>query len=619
MRVRRRAVAMGAAVGAVLAAAGLAVTAPAVALHQQSSQGERPGTAQPLTGSAVKQPVATGYGGAVSTVDLDASQAGLAVLRRGGNAVDAAVAAAATLGVTEPYSAGIGGGGFFVYYQARTHRVLTLDGRETAPRAMGPTAFVNPATGLPLPFADAVTSGLSVGVPGTPALWSDALRAWGTTNLGQALRPAIAVAERGFTVDATFQQQTAANAARFAHFSSTAALYLPGGQPPAVGSTFRNPDLARTYRRLARSGVGWLYGGGLAADIVRTVHAPPLAPGSTYNARPGLLEPADLAAYRAVPRTPTHVTYHGLDVYGMAPPSSGGSTVGEALNILSNVDLSPADRVSALHDYLESTRLAFADRNRYVGDPAATGVPLAELLSRGFAKERACLIDPAHAATSPVPPGSPDGDYAGCPAPAGSGHAEPYEGRDTSNLVTADRWGNVVAYTLTIEQTGGSGIVVPGRGFLLNNELTDFNFAPTQGAAPDPNLPGPGKRPRSSMAPTIVLRDGRPLLAVGSPGGATIITTVLQVLLNRLDLGMSLADAIAAPRASQRNGANTEGEPAFLALYQAALQARGHSFTTNPEIGAATGLELLGHGLVTAAAEPVRRGGGSALVVHPSG
>jgi gamma-glutamyltranspeptidase/glutathione hydrolase len=192
------------------------------------------------------------------------------------------------------------------------------------------------------------------------------------------------------------------------------------------------------------------------------------------------------------------------------------------------------------------------------------------------------------------------------------------EGPNTTSLVTSDQWGNVVAYTLTIEQTGGSGIVVPGRGFLLNNELTDFTFAPSQGDAPEPNLPAPGKRPRSSLAPTIILRDGRPLLALGSPGGTTIITTVLQILLNRLDLGMSLPDAIAAPRASQRNTAATEAELEFLNRYETELKARGHQFTTNPEIGAATGLEFLGPGKVLAAAEPVRRGGGSALVVQPS-
>jgi len=574
--------------------------------------------AQARPGAPAKQPVAEGYGGAVSTVDADATRAGIEVLRQGGNAVDAAVAAAAALGVTEPYSSGIGGGGFFVFYDAATGRVHTLDGRETAPAAMGPTTFVDPATGRGIPFAEAVSSGLSVGVPGTPATWDRALRQWGTVRLGRALLPAIEVAERGFVVDTTFQQQTAANAARFAHFGPTAELFLPGGQPPAVGSVFRNPDLARSYRLLARDGVDYLYRGPLAGEIVETAQRPPVVPGDPYVARPGLIEESDLAAYRAVPRLPTRVGYRGLDVYSMAPPSSGGTTVGEALGILSAVRPAPADEVQALHYYLESTRLAFADRNRYVGDPDQVSVPVGELLSPGFAAERACLIDPLHAATSPVLPGSPDGDYEGCPAAAGAGAREPYEGRDTTHLVTADRWGNVVSYTLTIEQTGGSGIVVPGRGFLLNNELTDFNFTPTQGAAPDPNLPGPGKRPRSSMSPTIVLDDGRPLLAVGSPGGATIITTVLQILYGRLDLGLTLPEAIATGRASQRNAAAADAEPAFRARYEDALAAYGQVLAPNPEIGAATGIEFLGGGRLLAAAEPTRRGGGSAMVVRPA-
>jgi gamma-glutamyltranspeptidase/glutathione hydrolase len=191
--------------------------------------------------------------------------------------------------------------------------------------------------------------------------------------------------------------------------------------------------------------------------------------------------------------------------------------------------------------------------------------------------------------------------------------------RGTTNLTVTDRWGNVVEYTLTIEQIGGNAMVVPGRGFLLNNELTDFNFTPTQGSAPDPNLPAPGKRPRSSMAPTILLRHGKPFLATGSPGGASIITTVFQILLNRIDFGMTLPEAVAAPRASQRNAATGQAEPAFLASPEAAgLMTLGHAFASTPEIGAATGVEFLRDGRMVAAAEPIRRGGGSAAVVKPS-
>ncbi|HEY9379272.1 MAG TPA: gamma-glutamyltransferase [Jiangellaceae bacterium] len=562
-----------------------------------------------------KNPVAVGRGGAVSSVDPYATEIGLDVLRRGGNAVDAAVATAAALGVTEPYSAGIGGGGFFVYYDAKSGRVYTIDGRETAPELMEEDAFIG-ENGLPIPFAEAVTSGLSVGVPGTPATWELALDTWGSIDLRDALRPAARLADKGFVVDETFRQQTADNAARFADFTSTRELFLPGGAPPEVGSVLRNPDLARTYDLLGRRGTEFLYDGRLAEEIVATVMQPPVVPGSTRNVRPGLMRLPDLADYDALLRDPTLIDYRGLTVAGMAPPSSGGSTVGEALNILESSDLAALDRAEALHRYLEATALAFADRNRYVGDPAYFPVPLEQLLSQGFADERACLIGP-RAAAKPVPPGSPDGSYEPCAGqPAAAASAGSQSG-STTHLTTWDRRGNVVAYTLTIEQTGGSGIVVPGRGFLLNNELTDFNFTPTQGAADDPNLPAPGKRPRSSMSPTIVLADDEPVLALGSPGGSMIITTVLQTLLNRLDFGYSLPDAIAAPRASQRNTASVSAEPAFIAAWGPALQARGHTFVSVAEIGAVTAIERGADGLLTAAAEPVRRGGGDAGVVRP--
>jgi gamma-glutamyltranspeptidase/glutathione hydrolase len=322
---------------------------------------------------------------------------------------------------------------------------------------------------------------------------------------------------------------------------------------------------------------------------------------------------ADLAGYAVRHPAPTRVDYRGYRVYGMGPPSSGGQAVGEALNILERFDLAGASRTQALHHYLEASALAFADRNRFIGDGTSRAL-LGELLDDGFAAERACLIDPARALTKPVAPGVPDGTYGGCPT--GAAAAPDLAGQSTTNLTVADRWGNVVEYTLTIEQIGGNAMVVPGRGFLLNNELTDFNFAPTQGGAADPNLPAPGKRPRSSMAPTIVTQHGRAVLAVGTPGGSTIITTVLQILINRLDLGMSLPEAIAAPRATQRNTAAVVAEPAFDAE-RPGLEALGHVFSPMAEIGAATGIALLPGGRLVAAAEPVRRGGGTAGVVHP--
>ncbi|MGP3637038.1 gamma-glutamyltransferase [Streptomyces sp. 24-1644] len=571
------------------------------------------GSATP-TGPPPKSPVAVGYGGAVASVDADASAAGIEVLRNGGNAVDAAVATAAALGVTEPYSAGIGGGGYFVYYDAARRTVQTVDGRETAPRSADSSLFLE--DGRPIAFGEAMTSGLGVGTPGTPATWDSVLDAWGSKSLRQLLKPAERLAREGFVVDGTFRSQTEGNQARFADFPDSAKLFLPGGQLPVTGSVFKNPDLARTYAKLGREGVEALYRGELAEDIVRTVRNPPVAPEATRVVRAGDLTAKDLKRYRTLRQDPTRVGYRGLDVYGMAPSSSGGTSVGEALNILESTDLSKASPERYLHRLIESSRIAFADRGRWVGDPAFEDVPVRELLSQRFADARECLIDDGKALTSPLAPGDPR-DPAAC---ASTGEAAPttYEGENTTHLTAADKWGNVVAYTLTIESTGGSGITVPGRGFLLNNELTDFSFAPANPAVHDPNLPGPGKRPRSSMAPTIVLKDGRPLLALGSPGGATIITTVLQTLTGHLDRGLPLVEAIAAPRASQRNSPTTEIEPGLWdSPVRAGLESLGHAFRLNPEIGAATGVQRLPDGRWVAAAEKVRRGGGSAMVVRP--
>jgi len=317
----------------------------------------------------------------------------------------------------------------------------------------------------------------------------------------------------------------------------------------------------------------------------------------------------DLHRYVAPERAPTHVGYRDVDVYSMGPPSSGGSTVGEALNILEGFALSPLDRTEALHDYIEASRYAFADRNKYLADPDFCSIPLTTLLSDEYAATRRALIGPM-AASPPVVPGGDAG-----PACTAAPAATATRTGSTTHITTADRWGNTVSYTFTIESTGGAGMVVPGFGFLANNELTDFNYD----SLTHPNRVQGGKRPRSSMSPTIVLRGGKPLLAVGSPGGSTIITTVLQILVDRLDLGLTLPQAIADPRLSQRNTTTTQAEPAFLASLEAGnLTDRGYVFSPTPEIGAATGIEFLGGGTLLAAAEPVRRGGGSAMVVTPS-
>lgn len=598
----------GLAIAAVLTVGVVASAAPASAQPLASApslvDAGRPTPPAPST--------SVGYGGAVSSVDAEASRVGLEVLRDGGNAADAAVATAAALGVTEPFSAGIGGGGYFVYFDADTGTVTTLDGRETAPAGMPTDAFDGYS------FSELVSSGRSVGVPGTLATWETALDRFGTESLRDILKPAILLATRGFTVDATFRQQTLDNQARFEAFPDTAELFLPGGDAPEVGSIFKNLDLARTLRLIGQQGTGVFYDGPIADEIAAVVQDPITDPATTLPTPAGYMTSDDLSGYEVLEQDPTHVEYHGLDVYGMAPSSSGGTTVGEALNILENHDLSAANVGQSLHLYFEASARAFADRGAYVGDPAFVDVPTDTLLSQEFADARDCTIDPSYATPKPVAAGPLDA--VGCDA-AALETADDTENLSTTHLSVVDRWGNAVAYTLTIEQTGGSGMTVPGRGFLLNNELTDFNLTST-GA---PNDLEPGKRPRSSMSPTIVLDDGEVRYVVGSPGGSTIITTVLQILLNRIDLGMTLPEAVAAPRATQRNTVANLAEADFIAAYQDDLQPFGQTLTLvgaggtlAGQIGAAAAIEVDPSGVMTAAAEPVRRGGGTALVVDPA-
>jgi gamma-glutamyltranspeptidase/glutathione hydrolase len=569
----------------------------------------QPAAAEPRHWPLTKEPVAVGSGGAVATVDVEATRAGLSVLRKGGNAVDAAVAAAAVLGVTEPYSCGIGGGGFMLIYTAKDKKVHAIDHREMAPAAMQPDAFFE--NGKVLPFDDARYSGRSAGVPGTVAGWEEALKRFGTKSLRTVLQPAIKVARDGFVVDQTFADQTEDNRDYFDDIPSSAATFLdPDGTAPDVGSTFRNPDLAKAYERIARYGAKGFYQGPIAEAMAEAASNPPVAEDANHVWRKGFMTTEDIKNYRAVWRTPTKVTYRGLDVYGMAPPSSGGSTVGEALNILEGYGLRWIKRDEALHYFLEASRYSFADRNAYAADADFVDVPLKGLLSKDFAAERRALI--TGKAAGVVEPGDPWPHNGG--GSGGTPSVTLEKGTSTTHLTVADKHGNVVAYTFTIESTGGNGITVPGWGFLLNNELTDFNYDSTTHV----NRVEGGKRPRSSMSPTIVLEHGKPKLAVGSPGGSTIITTVLQILVDRIDLGATLPEAIAAPRATQRNGETTSAEAAFIDSPEGqALQERGHKFTDGGEIGAATGIEFLPGGKLLAAAEPERRGGGSAGVVRP--
>ncbi|MGZ8303829.1 MAG: gamma-glutamyltransferase [Telluria sp.] len=554
-----------------------------------------------------KTPVAIGTGGAVATISEQASKAAMTILDNGGNAVDAAVAAAATLGVTDPFSCGIGGGGFMVVYLAKEKRVITIDHRETAPAAASPAMFME--NGREADFNETVASGASVGVPGTVRGWHEALSRYGTMSFSQVLQPAIGVAVKGFPVTEIFYHLTAENETKFRRFASTSALYLKDGKALPVGHVIRNPGMAKAYREIAAKGYKAFYHGEMARAIVDAVNQPPVVAG--VKVRGGGMTLADLANYESRIRQPVRTTYRGYEIYGMPLPSSGGIAVGEALNILEGYDLKSMPRARAEHLYLEASRLSFADRNAYAGDPEYVDVPVMGLLSKEYAAGRRALIDPARAAVN-VATGDPfrfqpDPSMPLRPQAAKRQAESPH----TTHLAVSDKHGNVVAYTFTIESWGGSGITVPGYGFLLNNELTDFDFS-----APHPNVPEAGKRPRSSMAPTIALRNGKPAFTVGSPGGSTIITTVLQTIVNHVDFGMPMDRALDAPRLSQRNSGVTDVEPGFASTPQArALEQLGHRWNPRPEeIGAANAIVFNADGTVMAVSEGWRHGVGSALV-----
>ena len=557
-----------------------------------------------------KTPVATGSGGAVATISEPASQAALAILNQGGNAIDAAVAAAATLGVTDPFSCGIGGGGFMVIYLAKDKRVITLDHRETAPANFTPTVFQQ--DGKEMNFDTVIASGMAVGVPGAVRGWHEALDRYGSMSFKQVLAPAIRVAANGFTVNGNFSHLVEGNLDKFKLFPDTAALYLKNGKAIAPGTVLRNPGLAKAYRELAAGGVKVFYEGKIGRAVVDAVNRPNVAAG--VQVRAGQMTMADLSNYEARLRQPVHSTYRGYDLYGMPLPSSGGIAIAEALNILEGYDLKAMPREQAEHLYLEASRLAFADRNAYLADPEFVEAPVAGLLNKDYAARRRELINPNQASVQ-----APAGD----PYPFQNDLSVPLrpnankllaEGAHTTHLTVSDKDGNIVAYTYTIEAWGGSGIVVPGYGFLLNNEMTDFDFS-----GPAPNVPEAGKRPRSSMSPTLAFKNGKPAFSIGSPGGGTIITTVLQTIFNYVDLGMSMPDALNAPRLSERNGMATDVEPGFAGSSQAkALEKTGQHWNKPEEIGAANALVFNPDGSVTAVSEGQRHGAGSALVQKPA-
>ncbi|WP_137703073.1 gamma-glutamyltransferase [Marimonas lutisalis] len=553
--------------------AGILLLAATHASAQQTTDSVTPEAATPLgaaaLGAQVDAALAAKQAGQpvearhwmVAAANPYAVTAGAEVLAAGGTAADAMVAVQAVLGLVEPQSSGLGGGAFLVWYDGASGTITTLDGRETAPLAAGPTLFLD-GTGKPLKFFDAVVGGRSVGVPGTPALMQAAHAKWGRSDWAGLFAQAIRLAEEGFTVSPRLATLVAADSMRLSKDPEARAYFLPGGLPVAEGHSLRNPAYAETLRAIAGQGARRFYSGKLAQAIVEKVRG--------IEDNPGLLSEIDMSLYQVREREAVCVPYRGHEVCGMGPPSSGGLTVGQILGLLQPYDLAALGPGSAEAWRLigDASRLAFADRGRYMADSDYVPVPVKGLVAPDYLARRAALLQGGEALAE-VAPGAPEFDHA-----LNWADDDAIELPSTSHISIVDQYGNALSMTTTIENAFGSRVMV--GGFLLNNELTDFSFRSHRDGVPVANRVEPGKRPRSSMAPTIVLRDGRPVLVLGSPGGSRIIGYVAKTIIAHLDWGMDVQAAVALPHLVNRFGAYDIETGTEATALEAPLKALGY-------------------------------------------
>lgn len=528
--------------------------------------------------------------GMVVAQEATAARAGANILQQGGNAVDAAVATALTLAVTLPRAGNLGGGGFMLVHLAKTHDTVAIDYRETAPAAAAATMFLD-AKGDAMPRLSRDT-GLAVGVPGTVAGLEFALQKYGSGRftLAELARPAVDLARSGIEVTDDLADSLP-QATRLKSWPSSAAIFFhPDGTPLAAGEHLRQPDLADTLETVGRLGAKGFYEGPVAQKLVAAVRA-----------AGGGMTLADLASYHAMAREPVHGTYRGHEIVSMPPPSSGGVHVIELLNILEGFDLTAmgAGSAAALHVMAEAMKLAYADRAEYLGDPDEVRVPVQGLIAKTYAAKLRAMIPLDHA------------------RPASEIEAidpAPYESDQTTHFSVVDADGNAVANTYTLNFSYGLGLVAAGTGVLLNNELDDFAAKP---GAPNAygvmggkaNAPGPAKRPLSSMAPTMMFKDGKLELVTGSPGGSRIITIVLGILLNTVDFGLNIAEAAAAPRIHDQLW------PDELRLEQGIspdtvrlLEAEGHHVKIAPAWGSVESIAVLPSGWLAGGADSRQRG-----------
>ncbi len=551
-------------------ASAFVVGAPLVA--QQTADSVAPESATEGSVQAVSSVIANAYAAReagqpvvsdnwmIAAANPLAVQAGADVLRVGGSAADAMVAVQVVLGLVEPQSSGLGGGAFLVWYDAASKKLTTLDGRETAPFDATPTLFQD-AEGQPLKFFDAVVGGRSVGTPGTPALLAQAHRRWGRAPWPSLFTAGTQLAEEGFTVSPRLAGLVERDADRLNRFPATAEYFLPNGQGVQAGDTLKNPAYGQTLRTLAEQGADGFYAGPIAADIVRTVQS---APGN-----PGVLSAVDMSLYQVKERDAVCVTYRAHDVCGMGPPSSGALTVGQILGLLEPYDLAAlgAENPESWRLIGDASRLAFADRGRFMADSDYVPMPTKGLVDPAYLTTRSKLLA-GDDALPEVAPGNPTFDHA-----SNWADDEAIELPSTSHISIVDAYGNVLSMTTTIENAFGSRLMT--NGFLLNNELTDFSFRSHRDGVPIANRLEPGKRPRSSMAPTIVMQDGAPVLAIGSPGGSRIIGYVATAIIGWADWGLNVQEALSMPHLVNRFGTYDLEDGTTASAQANALSAMG--------------------------------------------
>ena len=518
--------------------------------------------------------------GLVVAQEERAARIGIEFLDRGGNAVDAAVAVGFAMAVTYPRAGNIGGGGFMVVHLARDNRDLAIDYRETAPAKASEAMFLDTQGNAdPEKSRD---SALSVGVPGTVAGLALAHAKYGSGKftLAELIAPAIDLAEKGFQVEDDLANSLPQARERLKRWPATTAIFFNGDQPMREGERLIQLDLADTLRAIAKDGPGAFYRGRTAAQIADAV----VKAG-------GIMSKDDLANYNPIERAVVRGSYRGYDIISAPPPSSGGVHLIEMLNILEGYDLASLSREESLHDMIEAMKRAYADRAVFMGDPDFVKIPVDGLTSKAYAKSLRANIGPRSTPSAEIRPGT----------------AAEFEGRNTTHFSVIDRDGNAVSNTYTLNFSYGLGLVAEGTGVLLNNELDDFTSKPGTANAYglvgyNANLPGPGKRPLSSMTPTIVMKDGKPFLITGSPGGSRIISAVLQVIVNAIDFKMPIGQAVSAPRLHQQwQPEDVYVEPGFAPDVLDALEKRGHKIVATPPHTSTNSIEVTAEGYVGAA------------------